>query len=152
MAEKKKKKAKAPRLAIVASSFNKDVTAGLLKGALDALKENGVDDERIEVLLCPGAFEIPLIAKKLCIKRKYDAIICLGAVIKGETAHFEYISFAVSKGIMDLNIKYDTPVLFGVLTCYTDEQAVKRSSNDELNKGRETAVAALEMIELMKKL
>lgn len=140
------------RIAIVVSRFNEEVTSGLLKGALDFLHENNFDDKNITVIHTPGAFEIPITAKHLCMTGKYCGIICLGAVIKGETAHFEYISSAVSNGIMSLNLEYNIPVSFGVLTSYTDEQALKRSSNDEHNKGREAASAVLDMIKLMKEI
>ncbi len=141
-------KNKKTKIAIVVSSFNQEVTGGLLNGALKELQQNGIGEKSVKVIHTPGAFEIPLIAKKLCRSKKYDAVVCLGAVIKGETAHFEYISYAVTRGIMQLNLDYDIPVIFGVLTCYTDEQAVKRSSDDENNKGAEAAKAALEMIRM----
>jgi 6,7-dimethyl-8-ribityllumazine synthase len=137
------------KIALVVSRFNKDITDGLLIGAIDVLKKSGVSERDIKIVYCPGAFEIPLTAQKLCISKKFDAIVCLGAVIKGETAHFEYIAYAVTRGIMDLNIKYGIPVIFGVLTCYTDEQALKRSSPDADNKGSEAASAALEMVKLL---
>lgn len=139
-------------IAIVVSRFNEEVTGGLLKGAMDFLHESNFDDKKITVVHIPGAFEIPLTAKHLCMTGKYCGIICLGAVIKGETAHFEYISNAVTNGIMTLNLEYNMPVSYGVLTCYTDEQAVKRSSNDAHNKGREAASAVIEMINLLKQL
>jgi 6,7-dimethyl-8-ribityllumazine synthase len=135
-------------LAIVCSKFNKEVTEGLLKGALVELSKLGYGEGKVKVFRCPGAFEIPLTAKKVCKSRKYDAVICLGAVIKGETAHFEYISNIVSTGIFQLGMKYEIPVTFGVLTTYTDEQAIARSSDNKNNKGREAARAAVEMINL----
>ncbi len=138
------------RIAIIVSRFNEEVTGGLLSGAISVLQENNIDDKNITTVYVPGAFEIPLTAKHLCMSGKYCGIICLGAVIKGETAHFEYISSAVSNGIMSLNLEYNMPVSFGVLTCYTDEQAASRSAKDEHNKGREAAAAVLEMIKLLK--
>jgi 6,7-dimethyl-8-ribityllumazine synthase len=138
------------RFAIVVSEFNKDISKGLLSGAIKALTKNKIPKKRIKVFECPGAFEIPLTAKKICETEKNDAVICLGAVIKGETAHFEYISSAVSEGIARLNLEYDIPVTFGVLTCYTEEQAVARSSDNDENKGTEAALAALRMLELLK--
>ncbi len=155
MAKQKKKKSGKKvlgRIAIVVSRFNEEVTGGLLKGATDMLHENNFEDKNITVIYCPGAFEIPLTAKHLCMTGKYCGIICLGAVIKGETAHFEYISNAVTNGIMTLNLEYNMPVSYGVLTCYTDEQADKRSSNDAHNKGSEAANALLDMIKLLKEI
>lgn len=148
----KQKKNKPGNIAIVVSKFNEEVTGGLLKGALKFLDENNFEEKNINVISVPGAYEIPLTAKQLCMTGKYCGIICLGAVIKGETAHFEYISNAVSNGIMSLNLEYSMPVSFGVLTCYTDEQALKRSTDDEHNKGREAASAVLDMIKLLKEI
>ncbi len=148
----KDKKKKSGRIALVVSKFNKEVTDGLLTGALNTLSENGFDEKDLTIIYCPGAFEIPLTAKALCKSGKFCGVICLGAVIKGETAHFEYISEAVTKGIMELNIAYSMPVSFGVLTSYTDEQALKRSANDANNKGAEAALAVIEMIDILKKI
>ncbi|HEY3251158.1 MAG TPA: 6,7-dimethyl-8-ribityllumazine synthase [Ignavibacteria bacterium] len=149
---KKKKKESSLRIAIVISRFNDEITGGLLNGAMEILKENDINDKNVNVISCPGAFEIPLTAKALLKKKKYDAIICLGAVIKGQTAHFEFISYAVTHGILQLNLESGIPVTFGVLTCYNDEQAVQRSSSDADNKGREAAIAALDMIRLLKEI
>lgn len=149
MGKDKKKKASG-RIAIIASRFNREVTDGLLSGAMAVLLESGMSEKDIKVIECPGAFEIPLVAKALCRDGKYCAIIALGAVIKGETAHFEYISEAVTKGIAELNLEYNTPISFGVLTCYTEQQALGRSADNGENKGSEAAKAALEMIELLK--
>lgn len=143
-AKRKKKKT----IAIVVSKFNNEVTEGLLNGALQVLNSNNFTGKDIRIVSCPGAFEISFIARKLCESKKFDAIICLGAVIKGQTAHFEFISYAVTHGILQLNLEFDIPVIFGILTCYTEEQALKRSGNDENNKGAEAARAALEMIGL----
>lgn len=143
-----KKKKSTKKIAIVASNFNKEITDGLLGGALNTLKENGYDEEKITIIHCPGAFEIPFTAKKICESKKYSVVICLGAVIRGETAHFEYISASVTSGIAKLNLEYDIPVIFGVLTCFTDEQAIARSSNNPDNKGDEAALAAIEMMKL----
>lgn len=147
---KKHAKGNDVNVAVVVSKFNKNVSQGLLEGALKTLAENGISEKNINVVMCPGAFEIPLTAKKLCKSQKYGAVVCLGAVIKGETAHFEYISYAVTKGILELNLEYGIPVTFGVLTSYSEEQAVERSKKSENNKGAEAALAALEMIELLK--
>jgi 6,7-dimethyl-8-ribityllumazine synthase len=147
---KHKSKEKSVKIAVVVSKFNSEITEGLLKGALAELKKHSIAEDSIKIFHIPGAFEIPLTAKMLCKSKNYSAVICLGAVIKGETAHFEYISDVVSKAIMQLNLEYNIPVTFGVLTAYTDEQAIKRSSDDENNKGREAAAAALEMIGMIK--
>jgi 6,7-dimethyl-8-ribityllumazine synthase len=148
----KEKKRKSGKIAIAASRFNKEITEGLLNGALAVLHENNFDQKDVKIVYCPGAFEIPLTAKQLCQTGKYCGIICLGAVIKGETAHFEYISDAVTRGILQLNLEFGIPVSFGVLTCYTDEQALKRSGSDAENKGAEAANAVLEMIKLLKEI
>lgn len=140
------------RIAVIVSRFNQEVTGGLLKGALNVLKENNFTESSYDIFYVPGAFEIPLTAKQLLINGKYCGIICLGAVIKGDTAHFEYISDAVSKALMTLNMEFSTPVSFGILTCYNDEQAEKRSADNEHNKGREAAQAVLDMIKLLKEL
>jgi len=147
---KKPAKGKVIKVAVVVSKFNENVTQGLLEGALKVLAENKIAEKNIKVVMCPGAFEIPLTAKTLCKSKKYNAVICLGAVIKGETAHFEYISYAVTKGIMELNLEYGIPVSFGVLTSYSEEQALERSKDGDGNKGAEAAKAALEMIELLR--
>ncbi|HMT11391.1 MAG TPA: 6,7-dimethyl-8-ribityllumazine synthase [Ignavibacteria bacterium] len=146
----KSKKKRSGNIAIVVSRFNPEVTTGLQKGAMETLMANGFKEENITILHVPGAFEIPLAAKQLCRSGKYCGVICLGAVIKGDTAHFEYISESVAYGLMKLNLEMDIPVSFGVLTCYDDEQAEKRSADDEHNKGREAASAVLEMISLLK--
>jgi 6,7-dimethyl-8-ribityllumazine synthase len=148
MAKKTKSAKKKKKIAIVVSRFNGGVTEGLLSGALGELKNHGVNEKDITVIHTPGAFEIPLAAKKLCSSKKYSAVICLGAVIKGETAHFEYISYAVTKGIMQVMLEHAMPVSFGVLTAYSDEQAIERSKPGEGNKGAEAARAALEMMEM----
>ena len=148
----KSKKKRSGNIAIVVSRFNPEVTTGLLKGAMETLMANGFKEENITILHVPGAFEIPLAAKQLCLSGKYCGVICLGAVIKGDTAHFKYISEAVAHGLMKLNLEMDIPVSFGVLTCYNDEQAEKRSADDEHNKGREAASAVIEMIALLKEI
>jgi 6,7-dimethyl-8-ribityllumazine synthase len=144
------KKIKNFRFAIVQSRFNKTICEKLLKGAVDCLKENGIDSNKIDVMKVPGAFEIPVVADKLASQNKYDAIICIGAVIKGETAHFEYISSAAANGIMQAGLKHGVPVIFCVLTTYTEEQAIERAGEKENNKGWEAAQAAIEMAGLMR--
>lgn len=145
------------RIAIVVSKFNGPITEKLLKGALQALSEKGIQDSNIEVFFVPGAYEIPLTLKKLCTgNKKYDGLISIGCVIKGETAHFEYICNAVSNLINSISCEFEIPIGFGVLTCYTAEQAYERSLdepiNAERNKGYESALAVLEMVETLKKL
>jgi len=144
--------AKGLRFGIVVSRFNDLVTSNLLSGALSAFKEQGADDESLEVVRVPGAFEIPQAAKKLCSSGNFDAILCLGAVIKGGTPHFEYISAETSRGINQVGLEFNIPVLFGVLTTNDLEQAIARSGPDSSNKGRETALAAVEMANLYRKL
>ncbi len=141
-------KKKIKPVAIIVSKFNEEITKGLLDGALATLHAHGFDKKSVKIFYCPGAFEIPFVAKKLCKKKKYSAIICLGAVIKGETAHFEFISSAVSRGIQQVMLEYEIPVIFGVITTYNEEQAKARSANDENNKGREAALAAIELLKL----
>ncbi len=140
------------RFGIIRSRFNEDVTKRLLEGALDALRVSGARDESIDVVAVPGAFEIPLVASKLARSRRYDALICLGAVIRGETPHFDYISAQVSRGIAQVAYDYGLPVIFGVLTADTDKQADARSGVGKINRGYEAAAAAIEMANLMKRL
>jgi len=140
------------RFAIIRSRFNEDVTKRLLEGALDALRAGGVRDDSIDVVAVPGAFEIPLVASRLARSRRYDALICLGAVIRGETPHFDYISAEVSRGIARVAYDYGLPVIFGVLTTNTEKQADARSGKGGVNRGYEAAVSAIEMANLMKRL
>lgn len=137
------------RFAVVVSTFNKDITDGLLRGARAALSDAGVNGADITIVRVPGAFEIPLAARRLAGTGRYDAIICLGCVIKGETMHFEYISSAVSNGIMAVSADTGIPVAFGVLTTLTEEQAAARSVEGTDNKGREAALSAVEMVTLV---
>lgn len=136
------------RFALVTSRFNAEVTAGLLEGARTALLEAGASESDLVVIETPGAFEIPLALEWLAARGGYDALIALGAVIKGETSHYEHISEAAMRGIQTVSLKYALPIACGVLTTLSDEQAVARSSNDEANKGREAALAAIEMVNL----
>jgi 6,7-dimethyl-8-ribityllumazine synthase len=140
------------RFAIIRSRFNEDVTKRLLEGALEALRANGARDSAIDVVVAPGAFEIPLVASMLARSRRYDALICLGAVIRGETPHFDYISAAVSRGIARVAYDHGLPVIFGVLTTNTERQADARSGKKGVNRGYEAAVSAIEMANLMKRL
>jgi 6,7-dimethyl-8-ribityllumazine synthase len=136
------------RFAIVVSRFNDAITEGLLAGARAALEESQVRGEDITLVRVPGAFEIPLTARRLAETGRFDAIVCLGCVIKGDTMHFEYIASAVSQGIMDVATSTGIPVAFGVLTTLTDEQAEARAADGPENKGREAALAAVEMATL----
>lgn len=137
------------RIAVVVSRFNQDVTGGLLAGARACLAEHGVALAETDVLTAPGAFEIPLIAQTLAKTGQFDGVICLGCVIKGDTAHFEYISAAASSGLMAASLATGVPLSFGILTTYSDEQALIRSRDDAHNKGREAALACLEAIEAL---
>lgn len=139
----------APRFAIVVSRFNEEVTSGLLKGALAYLGERSITVPEAHIYPAPGAFEIPLIAQTLAKSEKFDGVICLGCVIKGDTAHFEYISEAASMGLMTASLATGVPLTFGILTTYTDEQAIVRSRDDAHNKGREAAAACLEAHETL---
>ena len=138
-----------PRFAIVVSQFNEQITAGLLKGARAVLAEKGVREDQVKVVHVPGAFEIPLAARKLAETRRFNAVIGLGCLIKGDTMHFEYIASAVSHGIMDAGLATGVPISFGVLTTLTDEQAEIRSGDGPDNKGREAALAAYEMAAML---
>jgi 6,7-dimethyl-8-ribityllumazine synthase len=140
------------RFAIVVSHFNEEITEGLLQGARERLAEASVPDENVTIIRVPGAFEIPITAQRLGESGEYDAIVCLGCLIKGETMHFEYIADAASHGIMQAAAATGVPMAFGVLTTLTEEQAVNRSRSGPDNKGREAAAAALEMAKLFRKL
>ena len=141
--------AEGKRFALVVSRFNDFVSDRLLGGALDALSRHGARDEDIDVVKVPGAFEIPLMAKKMVTKEEYDAVICLGAVIRGSTPHFEYVSSEVSKGVALVGLESGVPVIFGVVTTDTLEQAIERAGTKAGNKGWAAAVAAMEMASLV---
>jgi 6,7-dimethyl-8-ribityllumazine synthase len=134
---------------IVVGRFNEFIGGKLLSGALDGLKRHGVDESEIELVWVPGAFEIPLAAKKMAKSKKYDAVICLGAVIKGSTPHFDFVSSEVSKGIATVSLDTEVPVIFGVLTTDTIEQAIERAGTKAGNKGYDSAVTAIEMANLL---
>ena len=140
------------RFAVIVARFNADITEGLLRGARAALSEAGVADTDVTVVRVPGAFEIPLTALHLAETRRFDAVIGLGCVIKGDTMHFEYIASAVSQGLMQVSTATRVPVTFGVLTTLTEEQATERAMDGPGNKGREAAAAAVEMAVLLKRL
>ncbi|MCH8040107.1 MAG: 6,7-dimethyl-8-ribityllumazine synthase [Nitrospinae bacterium] len=145
-------KARGNRFGIVVSNFNEFVTSRLLASAIETLKKEGAEEEDIEVVRVPGAFEIPLIARHLARSRRFDAVICLGAVIRGETPHFDYISAEASRGIAQAGWDSGIPTVFGVLTTDTVEQALERAGSSEKNRGAEAARTAIEMATLMKKL
>ena len=138
------------KIGIVVGRFNEFIVSKLLGGALDGLKRHGVDENNIDVAWVPGAFEIPLIAKKMAKNEKYDVIICLGAVIKGSTPHFDYVCAEASKGIASVSLSSEKPVIFGVLTTDTIEQAIERAGTKSGNKGYDAAVTAIEMANLLK--
>lgn len=140
------------RFAIVVSKFNKDVTGGLLHGAISYLKEQKVKVEEHDIFEAPGAFELPLLAKALAKKKKYSGVICLGCVIKGDTMHFEFISLAATMGILQAGLETEKPISFGVLTTLTEEQATARSRKNAENKGIEAAAACYESARLLKKI
>ena len=134
---------------IVVSRYNEFVTSRLLEGARAALLRHGAEEEKIHVVQVPGAFEIPIVAREMALSGRYNAIICLGAVIRGATPHFDYIASAVSSGVARVGLDTGIPVLFGVLTTDTVEQAIKRAGTGEGNKGCEAALSAIEMVTLL---
>lgn len=138
------------KIGIVAARFNEFIVSKLVGGSLDALKRHGVEEDNIDVAWVPGAFEIPLVAKKMAVSKKYDAVICLGAVIKGATPHFNYVCAEVSKGVATVSLNSDIPVIFGVVTTDTIEQAIERAGTKAGNKGYDAAVTAIEMVNLLK--
>lgn len=144
--------AKGLKFAIVASRFNDFITARLVDGALDALQRHGALDDDIEIVKVPGSFEIPPAARALALSKRYHALICLGAVIRGATPHFEYVSAEVSKGVASVSMETGLPVIFGVLTTDTIEQAIERAGTKSGNKGWDAALSAIEMANLMKQL
>ena len=137
---------------IVASRFNDFVTARLLDGALDALRRHGAEEDKITVARVPGSFEIPLVAKRMAASRQYDAVICLGTVIRGATPHFEYIASEVAKGVAMAGLETGVPIAFGVLTTDSIEQAVERAGTKAGNKGFDAACSAIEMANLLREL
>lgn len=141
-----------PNIAIVISRFNPDITNRLLKGALLACKQNHIEINQDDIYDVPGAIEIPLITQALAKTQRYDAIIALGAVIQGETRHFDYVCEQVSRGCQKVMLKFELPVIFGILTTKTEKQALARSGGKMGNKGQECVLAALEMIDLLEKI
>ena len=140
------------RVGIVAARFNEFITSKLVGGALDGLKRHDVKEEDIDVAWVPGAFEIPLIASKMAKSKKYDAVICVGAVIRGSTSHYDYVCSEVSKGIANVSLNSDIPVMFGVLTTDNIEQAIEQAGSKAGNKGYECATGAIEMVNLIRAL
>ncbi|AOY75027.1 6,7-dimethyl-8-ribityllumazine synthase [Clostridium formicaceticum] len=138
------------KFGIVIGRFNEFIGSKLLDGALDAIKRQGGEEENISICWVPGAFEIPLAAKKMAKSQKYDAVICLGAVIRGATPHFDFVANEVAKGVAHVGLELEIPIIFGVLTTDTIEQAIERAGTKAGNKGFEAAVTAIEMINLFK--
>jgi len=144
--------AKDKKFAIVAGRFNEFISSKLVEGAIDCLTRHHCKDENITIAWTPGSFEIPLIAKKLAEKNSYDAIICLGAVIRGATPHFDYVAAEVSKGIAQVSLSSGTPVIFGIITSDSIEQAIERAGTKAGNKGWDAALSAMEMVNLLDEL
>ena len=140
------------RIGIVTARFNEFITSKLLGGAIDGLKRHDVKEDQIDVAWVPGAFEIPLIAQAMVKSKKYDAVICLGAVIRGATSHYDYVCNEVSKGIAQVSLQSEIPVMFGVLTTDNIEQAIERAGSKAGNKGFECATGAIEMINLLREI
>lgn len=147
-----KLQAEGMRFAIVVSRFNDFIGEHLVGGALDALHRSGAGEEDVIVFKVPGAFEIPLVAKQLALQKKFDAIVCLGAVIRGSTPHFEYVSAEVSKGIASASLETGIPMAFGVITTDSLEQAIERAGSKAGNKGWSAAIAAIEMVDLLRRI
>ena len=143
--------AKDVKIGIVAARFNEFIVSKLLGGSMDALRRHNVSDENIDVAWVPGAFEIPLVASKMAHSGRYDAVICLGAVIRGSTSHYDYVCNEVSKGVAQISLSSGIPVMFGILTTENIEQAIERAGTKAGNKGFDVAVGAIEMINLLKK-
>ena len=144
--------AKDCKFAVIVSRFNDFIVGKLMEGTMDALLRHGAEDKNIDIIRVPGAFEIPLVAKKLAGSGKYHAVICLGAVIRGATPHFEYVAAEVSKGIAQVNLETEIPVTFGVLTTDNIEQAIERAGSKSGNKGWDAAISAIEMVNLLKEI
>jgi 6,7-dimethyl-8-ribityllumazine synthase len=143
--------APAGRFAVVAAKFNSEIVDKLLSGALEGFTRHGVTADRVDIVRVPGAFEIPLVAQRLGESKVYAAIVCLGAVIKGDTDHYEYVCRAATDGILQAGLSCGLPVIFGVLTCTTEEQALDRAGGKAGNKGFEAAVTGIEMADLLTK-
>lgn len=144
--------AKGKKFAIVASRFNDFITKQLIDGSVDTFLRHGVEREKIELVLVPGAFEIPLIAQKMAKSKDFDAVVCLGTVIRGSTPHFDYIASEVSKGIAKVSLDTGIPVIFGVITADTIEQAIERAGTKDGNKGKDAALSAIEMANILERI
>ena len=140
------------RIVLLVSRFNSFVVESLLAGAIDALKRHGAEERDLEIVRVPGAYEMPIAAQRLAASKRFDAIIALGAVIRGGTPHFEYVAGECTKGLSSVSLKYDIPIAFGVLTVDTIEQAIERAGTKAGNKGADAAMAAMEMISLLRKI
>ncbi len=140
------------KIGIVVARFNEFITSKLLSGAVDALTRHNVKEENIEIAWVPGAFEIPLIASKMANSKKYDAVICLGAVIRGSTTHYDYVCSEVSEGVASVSLSSDIPVIFGVVTTENIEQAIERAGTKSGNKGFDSAISAIEMVNLIREI
>lgn len=140
------------QVGVVCARFNELVVSKLLSGAMDGLKRHEIPEENIDVAWCPGAFEIPLTAKKMALSGRYDAVICLGAVIRGATSHYDYVCAEVSKGIAAIGLETGVPVMFGVLTTDSIEQALERAGSKAGNKGYDCALGAIEMVNLIRQI
>ena len=138
------------KFGVVVSRFNRSVTEGLLAGALSALTTNGVAEDAIDVAIVPGAFELPLGAQRLAMTGRYDALVCLGAVVRGQTPHFDFVAGEAARGVGEVALRFDLPVAFGVLTTDDMAQALARAGGDHGNKGYDAAVTALEMVHLLR--
>ena len=144
--------AKGKKFAIVVSRFNDFISKRLLEGAIDTLMRHGAKDSEIEAVWVPGAFEIPVVANKIAKSKKFDAVICIGAVIKGSTPHFEYVAGEAAKGVAKVSLDTGIPVIFGVITAENLEQAIERAGTKDGNKGRDAAISAIEMVNLLENL
>ena len=140
------------KFAIIMSRFNEFITGKLLEGCLDSLLRHGASDQHISIVKVPGSFEIPLVAQKAVETKNFDAIICLGAIIRGQTPHFEYIASEVTKGIASIQLKYGVPISFGIITSENIEQAIERAGTKMGNKGWDAAISAIEMANILKAL
>ncbi len=144
--------AKGKKFGIIASRFNDFITKELVSGCLDMLTRHGANNEDLSITWVPGAFEVPLLAQRLAKSKSYDALICLGTIIRGSTPHFEYIASEVAKGIAKVSLDTGLPVIFGIITADTIEQAIERAGTKEGNKGRDAALSAIEMVNLLTQL
>lgn len=144
--------AKDKKFGVIVSRFNEFLSSKLVDGAVDTLKQHGVQENSIDIVWAPGSFEIPVIAQKIAKSKKYDAVICLGTIIRGDTPHFDYIASEVAKGISKVSLDTGVPCIFGVITADNLEQAIERTGTKQGNKGRDAALSAIEMANLLEKL